>query len=477
MKIQKLTAKWSGLSLAKKASLAVIFSQFCQKGLAMLTAPIFTRIMTTDQYGVITNYNSWQNVILILATLNLSQGVFNNGMLEFPEDRERFTASALALSNLCTLILFALYYVFRPVLQPIIGLSDTLMVLMLLHMLFYPAFTYWSCRQRYEFKYKLLTVLTILISIFQVGLSLIAVLLTEGDRQPAAKVFGTELALILVGMVLSVYLLVRSRFKISGKYMAYAFKFNIFLIPHFLAMSVLSSGDRIMIRNMVGESATAIYGVSYTIAAVISILGQAIELSWAPWLFEHLKVNDKKAIANRGSQIVIIYAVVSLTCMLLAPEVMLVLGSAQYREGMYIIPSVTAGVFASSVYALYVRLEYYAKKTKATMFGSIAVAALNMVLNYIFIKLYGYIAAGYTTLVCYFLLYLFHFFYSRRIGMKSIYKDKQIFFISLLVIAASVLVSFTYTIPVLRFALLGAVALLLVVFRKKVFALIKAIIK
>ncbi len=40
-------------------------------------------------------------------------------------------------------------------------------------------------------------------------------------------------------------------------------------------------------------------------------------------------------------------------------------------------------------------------KTQFLMAASMAAAGANVVLNFIFIRLFGYIAAGYTTLACY----------------------------------------------------------------------------
>lgn len=477
MKINVIVDKWKRISVAKKASLALIFAKFCQKGISMVSTPIFTRIMDTDQYGVITNFTSWQSIILIIATLNLSQGVFNNGMLEFKNDRNRFTLSALVLANLCTILLFGIYVLFHDFLAEIAGLSDSLMLLMFAYMIFYPAFAYWSCRQRYEFKYRLLTVLTIITTAIQMVLGVVAVLHVDVNNQGTARLMATELVMIVTGIIIYICIAFRARFKINFGYMKYAFKFNIFLVPHFLAMTVLASGDKVMITAMVGRTQTAIYGVSYTAASVINVFWQAIEASWTPWLFEHLSINDRKPIKIRGNQIITIFAMLSVACMLFAPEIMRILASSEYMEGVYIIPSVTAGVYFTAVYALYMRVEYYSKKTKATMVGSIAAAVANVVLNYIFINLFGYMAAGYTTLVCYILLSVFHYWYSRKIGMKDIYDDKYIMYLSIAMILISIFITFTYSFNIVRYILIVIVGCVCIWKRKYIIQYVKAILK
>ena len=163
--------------------------------------------------------------------------------------------------------------------------------------------------------------------------------------------------------------------------------------------------------------------------------------------------------------------------MLFAPEIMRILASESYMEGIYIIPSVTAGVFFTAVYALYMRLEYYSKKTKATMVGSAAVAVANVVMNYVFINLFGYMAAGYTTLVCYIFLSIYHYWYSRRIGMNDIYDDKFIIALSVGMIVFSIVVTFTYSFSFLRYGLIGVIGVLCVWKRDWIIPQIKNILK
>ncbi len=471
--MKKVLLKWKSMSAAKKASFALIFSKFCQKGISMISTPIFTRIMSTEQYGIISNFLSWQNILLIIGTLNLSQGVFNNGMLEFKEDRERFTLSMLILANITTTIFFVIYLLFYKEISPILNLSIPLMILMLLYLYFYPAYSYWSCRQRYEYKYILQTVLTILISIFQVVVGVLLVINCDANSQAFYKLLASEMVLIVVGVILYIGILIKSKLKISLKYIVYGFKFNIYLVPHFLAMTVLSSGDKIMITSIVGEKETAIYAVSYTAASVILIFWQSIEASWTPWLYEHLSANNVHPIKKRANQIISAFALLAVMCMLFAPEIMGILASNQYMEGVYIIPSVTAGVFFMALYALYMRVEYYSKNTKATMIGSIFAAIINVLLNYIFINIFGYIAAGYTTLACYVILSLYHYIYCKKLGLHKVYDNKYFFKLSIFIILVSFIVSICYKITVLRYMIIIILLVVCIQNRKKIISICK----
>lgn len=60
----------------------------------MITTPIFTRLLTTQEYGEFNVFNSWLSIVTVFVTLNLYNGVFTRGLVKYEEDRDRY-ASAL----------------------------------------------------------------------------------------------------------------------------------------------------------------------------------------------------------------------------------------------------------------------------------------------------------------------------------------------------------------------------------------------
>ena len=72
---------------------------------------IFTRLLTTEQYGLLTVYQSWMAIISVFTTLNLSAGVFNNGMIKYPGQKNQFLSSLLGLSTTVTAVFFIVYLI------------------------------------------------------------------------------------------------------------------------------------------------------------------------------------------------------------------------------------------------------------------------------------------------------------------------------------------------------------------------------
>ena len=104
-------------------------------------------------------------------------------------------------------------------------------------------------------------------------------------------------------------------------------------------------------------------------------------------------------------------------------------------------------------------VEIYLEKTKGVAVASIISALTNILLNYIFIPKFGYLAAAYTTLVSYILLAVMHYIFLRlSIGhdkkFSLVYDFKFLFITSVLIILLGGLIIYLYEFPLLRLTIL-----------------------
>lgn len=68
------------MSLPLKASHWFVICEVSKTIVDVLVTPIFTRILTTEQYGYFDVYNSWFQIVKIIFTLYLFSEVFNVGL-------------------------------------------------------------------------------------------------------------------------------------------------------------------------------------------------------------------------------------------------------------------------------------------------------------------------------------------------------------------------------------------------------------
>ena len=164
--------------------------------------------------------------------------------------------------------------------------------------------------------------------------------------------------------------------------------------------------------------------------------------------------------------------VITLIPSLFAPELVWLLGSNKYSDSMWVVPPVSCSVFFTFLYSLFSNVELYYEKSKNIMIASTGAAIGNIVLNYIFISLFGYISAAYTTLACYILLSILHYSFMIKICKEQqikepIYNVKLILALSAFLVIYSVGVTILFDKPVwIRYGLAIVILLVLVLNRK-----------
>ena len=100
-----LFSKIKNLPNGVKTAAAFFIASLISKGMSFITTPIFTRLMTSDEYGQVSLFLSWLSILGIIAMFSLDRGVYNVGMMEYKDKRKGFSFSLLILSNLITLLL------------------------------------------------------------------------------------------------------------------------------------------------------------------------------------------------------------------------------------------------------------------------------------------------------------------------------------------------------------------------------------
>lgn len=163
-----------------------------------------------------------------------------------------------------------------------------------------------------------------------------------------------------------------------------------------------------MITDLCGEEYTAIYGMAYSCGAIITVLITALNTAFAPWLGEKLHEDKLEEVRRFSYRYVLLFLYLAIGVILLGPEILLVLGGKSYGQSVYIMSPIVFGCMCQFLYAMFVNVEQFKRKTVGMAFASMTAAGINYALNYIFIRRYGYTAAAYTTAVSYLVLLLIH---------------------------------------------------------------------
>ena len=468
--MNKLFEYYKKIPTPAKASLWFTISSVIQKGISLLSTPIYTRLLTTDQYGIYSVYQSWYSIILVFATLNLYAGVYNNGMTKWPDKRNMYTSNLLGLSTTCTIVLFFIYMLAADFWNRLFGLSSIFVLAIFIEALFIPAFNFWSTSQRFDYNYKKLVVITIGMGLASTIIGVLSVLSTELYKAEA-RVLSYVLVQVVVGLIFYIYIMWKGDSFYSKEYWKFALAFNLPLIPHYLSQTVLNQADRIMISNMVGKSEAAIYSVAYSVSMMFTIVTTAINNSFIPYTYKAIRDKQYAKLKKNASFLVMAIGLACIVAMALGPEIIRVFAAPSYYEARWVIPPVACALFFMFVYPLFCNVEFYFEQTKFIMMASSVAALANVALNYVGIKLFGYIAAAYTTLICYILLAIAHYFAHKIICKNKdvdfvIYDIRLIILLSFALIIVMVCMTLIYDRLIIRYSIVAITALLAIIKRK-----------
>ena len=348
------------------------------------------------------------------------------------------------------------------------GLTTPLFLLMFAQDYFNQALSLWTVKERFFYRYRALTAVTLVSAVTSSVIGVIAVVFA--DDKVLARVASVAVVSVIVGAGIYINLLRRSCSLVKLGYWRYVLKLNLPLIPHYLSMTALSSSDRILISRICGAAYTAYYSVSYNVAAVLNLLVSSINSSYIPWFYQKMTKRGYGDISRVSTVLLVAVGACSLLPALFGPEIILLLGSEAYMEGVWVMPAVSVSVYFTFLYSLFSNYELFYEESRLIMAASLSAAFLNIALNVLLLPVFGFVAAGYTTLACYIALSIFHYLGAFSVSKKRgdgvlPFNTWAIAVVSLTLLVLSVGITFTYYNTVLRYALL--VCLLLAMFLKR----------
>ena len=470
--VGKLREKWNRMPLAVKAATAYTVCNVLLKCLSFITMPLFTRLLTKEQYGQYTVYQSWQGIFSIFLTLNLAYGSFSRAMVKFEKDRNGYIASIQGVCLMLSLVFLAVYLPFTSVWNQLLNLPTTLVLLMVAEILMHTAVMFWTGKERFDYHYKGIVLLTLAIAVLSPVIAFVLVMNTE--EKGIARIIGYVIPTVVFGLALFILNWARGKTLFKKEYWKYARSFNLPLLVYYLSQTIFNQSDRIMIERMVGIGEAAMYGVAYNLAMILTFVLNAINNSYLPWYYE--KIRQKKERENRPVSLVIavLMAVLLLLVIWFAPEIIGIMAGGAYQGAEYVVPPVAMSLLLLFYSQLFINVEFFYEEKKLLVISSVAAAVLNVVLNALLIPVLGYVIAGYTTLVSYVVFAFCNYLAMKAVLKKKGLKDEAYDYRWLLVVLAGFLILgfsglllYRFLIPRIAFAVIAVV--LMIVFRKKLF--------
>ena len=384
------------------------------KGINFLTLPIFSRILSQEEFGVYNVFVSYDAILFVIMGMALHASI-QSANLEFRGQINRYTSS-ISLIYLGNLTLFLIVTaLFHRQLSQLLDLPPVAILLLVLGSFSTALITLYNTRVSLDYAYKKYLLVSACNSISNVGVSLLLILTVFRDQRALGRMVGSIMPLFIIALVILISFFRKERPRPNKEYWRFGIKYSLPIIPHGISQVLLAQFGRIMIRNMEGDGPAGIYSLAANIKLILTIITDSIATAWTTWFYSRMDTGDKQGIQKRAVQLMGLFFILTVGLMALSPELVLILGGKEYDLAKFVAIPMVLDAFILFLYNIIVPSEYYSKKTSFIMIGTMVAAIINIALNYVFILRFGFLAVGYTTLFAYVCYLALHIVISRRL--------------------------------------------------------------
>ena len=395
-------------SSEQKQTLYNIIASVLIGGINFLTAPIFTRLLGTAQYGKFSVAYSWVTILTCFMGFQTKEALAT-GIYDFREDYLRFRNSTLLLGTGISIGLIALLSAFSGPIGRALGYSPVFLFLILLTALTQYIWAFAQNTFIFEKKAQYNLLLSVFLVISIVALSIFFILYAPFEKY-VGRMLGFTIPFAAFAFGCWIALFSRQPSGYHKTYWKYSLSFGFPIIFHALSTVVLGQSDRVMMQLFhVQDSDIGVYSWYFGLISALIMVRDALNNSWRPFYYDGLNENRCEPLNQKCGNLLELFTVITCVFLLIVREVSLLMAGKEYQRDLGVLLILVIGAYFTFVFQFPVNFELYHKKTKIIATGTVSAAMANVLLNAVLIPRWGVYGAAAATSAAYLLLAMAHF--------------------------------------------------------------------
>lgn len=319
------------LRLPVRASLWYTASSIIARAASMLATPIFTRLLSTEEYGLFPLYSSWLSLFCVVLTLEITGGVTQRA-LQRETDRSELLSCALGLVMTCCATGSLMYILLRRWINGLTGLGTSTTLLLLLNVSLSAIISLHTSLCRYEYRYRSIAALSIVTAIAS---PLIALLLIKTTPlRSSARIVASVIVCAAAALPHLYSIIYASRRIFSARVWCNLLKAALPLLPHYLAAAVIPRVGELALSSILGRATVAKYSVATSLGMALTMLTGGILGALVPWIMRRLQCNEHSGVRSIVSLCTELICIGALGILALMPEAMSILAPKEYFSAL-----------------------------------------------------------------------------------------------------------------------------------------------
>lgn len=422
--------------LVKNTAILTI-GKMCTQFVSFLLLPLYTALLSTEEYGIVDLFTTYISLILPLACWQLDQGIFRF-MIDCREDKKKTKILFSSIASVNAIQAFAVVLIYMCT-QTFISSEYKLYLLIGVILNIFSALLM-------QFARGLGDMLAYSVSSFLTAASTVAlnVIFVAFLRLGAHGMFIATMCGIAINCI---YLFIK--LKVWKYYTPKLIDFSLIrevcsyslpLIPNQISGWVLSASDRTIVARFLSVAENGIYSVANKFSNLVGTFYGFFNLAWVETVSVHYNDDDRDVfIASMIETVSNLFVSVCVGIIAIMPFVFPVMVNEQYGNAYYQIPILLIAVIFQILVGLYSAVYIALKKSSTIARTTIAGAIINVFVNLALINFIGLYAASISTLVSYASTALY-----RRIDINKYIQIKENVFNLLIDVVIIVLVTVSY---------------------------------
>lgn len=393
-------------NLVKNTAILAV-GQLSSKVFTFLLLPVYTSLLTPDDFGTIDALQTIISLALYFVTLQIENAIFRFIIenRDNKEDQISYVSSGgivlLAMAGISTLIIIGINAIYT---IPYIRL----VILSLWTQSLYLFVSNLARGLGKNVDYSIASFIVTLSSL------MINIILIVGLKSGASSIL---VALAISNLLGFLYFLCRLRMwqfikigTVNGHKIQEMLRYSLPLIPNAISWWIANTSDRLLIIYFLGTAFNGIYAAANKIPTIYTTIFTVFNTAWTESV--SLAINDADrneyidSMINRGFKLFSFVNMGIIVCVSICFNWLI---GSQYSEAYNHIFILLVAIFINSMCSLLGGILGGLKNTKVIGWTTVVGAIANALINFTFIRKIGLYAASLSTLASYMLIYFFRF--------------------------------------------------------------------
>ena len=375
---------------------------FASKVLVLLLMPVYTRLLSTAEFGTADLITQTANLLLPLAAVGICDGIFRF-TLDSGADKGKILSTGMAVLLGGSIVICGVTQGLRSfdTLSGHIGLIILYVVAANIHLAF-------ANYIRAEGRNALFAIQGIINTVLTIGLNILFLVVFDmGSTGYVLSVVIADFGMCVILFFAARLYRVISPKKVDASVAKDMLKFSIPYIPTTVMWLITSVSDRYIVTAYRSVEENGLYAVAYKLPTMISLVsGVFIEA----WHFSAVKESDEEERAGFFGTVYDNFMGVMFMCgsLIIAGAQIFtrILVSDAYFDSWKYVPVLVIATTFSALVSFMGSVYFLKKKSAVSMLTAMAGAVTNIILNFVLIPKYGAFGAAVATLICYVLVYV-----------------------------------------------------------------------